>query len=66
MATSNRGINMLQAVGTVVPRAKGGVVVALHNGFAALDLETELRTIIDPEQANELCKQNQAERAAER
>ena len=31
-----------------------------------VDLETELRTIIDPEQANELCKQNQAERAAER
>ncbi len=47
---SNRGINMLQAVGTVVPRAKGGVVVALHNGFAALDLETELMIpIADPE-----------------
>ncbi len=46
----NRGINLLQAVGTVVPRTKGGVVVALHNGFARLDLETERMTpIADPE-----------------
>jgi len=46
----NRGINLLQAVGTVVPRAKGGVVVALHNGFARLDPETERMTpIADPE-----------------
>ena len=46
----NRGINLLQAVGTVVPRAKGGVVVALHNGFARLDTETERMTpIADPE-----------------
>lgn len=46
----NREINLLQAVGTVVPRTAGGVVVALHNGFATLDLETERMTpIADPE-----------------
>ena len=46
----NRGINLLQAVGTVVPRMKGGVVVALHNGFAHLDPDTERMTpIADPE-----------------
>ena len=46
----NREINLLQAVGTVVPRTAGGVVVALHNGFAVLDLETERMTpIADPE-----------------
>ena len=46
----NREINLLQAVGTVVPRTAGGVVVALHNGFAFLDLETERMTpIADPE-----------------
>ena len=46
----NRGINVLQAIGTVVPRTKGGVVVALHNGFAAVDLETErMVPIADPE-----------------
>lgn len=46
----NRGINLLQAVGTVVPRTQGGVVVALHNGFAHLDPQTERMTpIADPE-----------------
>ena len=46
----NREINLLQAVGAVVPRMTEGVVVALHNGFAVLDLETERMTpIADPE-----------------
>lgn len=46
----NRTIDTLQAVGTVVPRAGGGVIVALHNGFAHLDLDTEKITFIaDPE-----------------
>ena len=46
----NRTIETLQTVGTVVPRARGGVIVALHNGFASLDLETEKLTFIaDPE-----------------
>ena len=47
----NRTIPTCQAVGTVVPRASGGVIVALHNGFAHLDLESEKITPIgtDPE-----------------
>lgn len=46
----NRTIPTCQAVGTVVPRKRGGVVLALHNGFAALDLDTEKITpIADPE-----------------
>ena len=46
----NRTIETLQTVGTVVPRTSGGVIVALHNGFAGLDLETEKITFIgDPE-----------------
>ena len=46
----NRAIDTLQAVGTVVPRASGGVIVALHNGFASLDLDSGLmRPIADPE-----------------
>lgn len=47
---TNRTIPTAQAVGTVVKRAKGGVVLALHNGFALLDLDTEKITpIADPE-----------------
>ena len=46
----NRTIETCQAVGTVVPRASGGLVLGLHNGFAGLDLETEKITpIADPE-----------------
>jgi sugar lactone lactonase YvrE len=37
----NRAIPTCQAVGTVVKRKSGGLVVALHNGFAHLDLESE-------------------------
>lgn len=46
----DRAINLGQSVGTVVPRAQGGLMLALHHGFASLDLETEAVTIIaDPE-----------------
>ena len=33
----NRGCDIGQMVGTVVPRAAGGLMLALHRGFAALD-----------------------------
>jgi len=48
---TNRTIHTCQPVGTVVPRALGGLTVALHNGFANIDLETEKMTPIgkDPE-----------------
>jgi sugar lactone lactonase YvrE len=36
----NRACNVGQKVGTVVPRRAGGLMLALHEGFAALDLET--------------------------
>ena len=46
----NRTIPTCQSVGTVVPRKSGGVALSLHNGFAALDLDTEKITpIADPE-----------------
>ena len=46
----NRVIHTCQAVGTVVPRASGGLLVALHNGIAAVDLDTgNLSPIADPE-----------------
>jgi sugar lactone lactonase YvrE len=46
----NRTIDVGQAVGTVVSRDSGGVILAMHHGFAALDLETEqLSPIADPE-----------------
>ena len=46
----DRAIDVGQPVGTVVPRRSGGVMVALRDGFAALDLETGALTMIaDPE-----------------
>jgi sugar lactone lactonase YvrE len=46
----DRAVSCGQQVGTVVPRAKGGVMVALRDGFAALDLDTGTLTMIaDPE-----------------
>ena len=47
----NRTIPTLQAVGTVVLREKGGLIVALHNGFGHIDLESEkiIPIGIDPE-----------------
>lgn len=47
---TNREISVGQKVGTVVPRQKGGVAVALEHGFALLNLETEELTMLsDPE-----------------
>ena len=48
---ANRTINTMQAVGTVVLRSSGGLVVALQNGFGHIDLETEKISPIgiDPE-----------------
>jgi sugar lactone lactonase YvrE len=47
---TNRTIELGKLVGCVVPRKSGGVVLALENGFAALDLETEkLIYLADPE-----------------
>ena len=37
---SDRVFELGQRVGTVVPRAGGGVMLALEGGFAALDLQT--------------------------
>lgn len=46
----DRAFDVGQPVGTVVPRRSGGVMVALRDGFAALDTETgALTTIADPE-----------------
>ena len=47
---TDRAIDVGQPVGTVVPRRSGGVMVALRDGFAALDLESGALTMIaDPE-----------------
>ncbi len=47
---SNRVIHLGQIVGAVVPRASGGVVLAMQNGFYSLDLHSEeLTPIVDPE-----------------
>ena len=47
----DRAIGVGQYVGTVVPRQSGGLMLALHHGFASLDLDTELVEIVaDPEQ----------------
>jgi sugar lactone lactonase YvrE len=49
-AQYNRMIQLDQMVGTVVPRKSGGLMVAVHHGFASLDLETEQMDIVaDPE-----------------
>ncbi len=46
----DRSLSTGQPVGTVVPRASGGVMVALRDGFAALNLETGAITpITNPE-----------------
>ena len=46
----NRTIDVGQPVGTIVPRKSGGVMLALHHGFASLNLETEeVKMISDPE-----------------
>lgn len=46
----DRSLDVGQPVGTIVPRRSGGAMVALRDGFAALDLETGALTMIaDPE-----------------
>lgn len=40
-ANINKTIDVSESVGAVVPRKKGGAVLALEKGFAMLDLETE-------------------------
>lgn len=46
----NREIDVGQQVGTVVPRASGGLLLAMKDGFYALDTNFELLTpIINPE-----------------
>ncbi|MEX2460507.1 MAG: SMP-30/gluconolactonase/LRE family protein [Paenibacillaceae bacterium] len=47
---SNRVIPCGQRVGAAVPRASGGIILAMENGFYSLNLETEVLTaILDPE-----------------
>jgi sugar lactone lactonase YvrE len=47
---ADRAVEVGQAVGTVVPRKAGGVMVALKHGFGSLDLDSgELRLWADPE-----------------
>jgi len=47
---TNRTIDVGQYAGTVVARASGGLMLALHHGFASLDVETEEVTMIhEPE-----------------
>jgi sugar lactone lactonase YvrE len=47
---AHRIIQLDQLVGAVVPRSSGDVIVAMQNGFYALELETEaLTAIADPE-----------------
>lgn len=42
----NRTIHIGKFIGAVVPRKRGGVVLALHDGFYALDLHTEKLTLL--------------------
>jgi sugar lactone lactonase YvrE len=47
---ANRSYTIGQHVGTVVPRAAGGVMLAVYDGFAAFDPATEQLTLLaDPE-----------------
>lgn len=46
-------IQLDQEVGAVAPRQVGGLVAALENGFALLDLDTqEITMIVDPEEGD--------------
>jgi sugar lactone lactonase YvrE len=47
---THRVINIGQLVGTIVVRKSGGVMLALKNGFASLDLQSEtLAMLVNPE-----------------
>ncbi|MBP1153391.1 MULTISPECIES: SMP-30/gluconolactonase/LRE family protein [unclassified Paenibacillus] len=53
-AGSNRTIQLDQMVGTAVPRAGGGLILALEHGLHTLDLKTErLTKLIEPEEGVE-------------
>src|SRR5690349_15122874 len=45
-AHTDRCINVGSMVGTVVPRASGGLMLAVQRGFASLDLNTEAVTLL--------------------
>ncbi len=50
VSAADRTIRVGQAVGTVVPRRRGGVMLALRHGFASLDLQTErVEMLVDPQ-----------------
>ncbi len=50
---SDRAVDVGQQVGTVVPRRSGGLMLAVENGFAFLDLDTKAVTpICDPPEHN--------------
>jgi len=48
---ADRAISVARPVGTVVPRRSGGLMLAVKDGFASLDLDTEkLELVCDPEE----------------
>jgi sugar lactone lactonase YvrE len=50
VSEEDRAIDVGQYVGTVVPRRSGGLMLALHHGFASLDLASErVEIVADPE-----------------
>jgi sugar lactone lactonase YvrE len=48
----NRAFNIGQHVGTVVPRASGGLLLAVRDGFAFFDPDTQELTMIDDPEAH--------------
>ena len=47
---TNKEFNVGQRIGTLAPKASGGLLLALHNGIASLDLDTgDVTPICDPE-----------------
>jgi sugar lactone lactonase YvrE len=49
-SNTHKTINTGQYVSTIVPRNSGGLILAMHHGFYALDTDTELLThLTDPE-----------------
>ncbi len=58
-AGTNREIEVGQMVGTVVPRERGGVAVAVENGFGLLDTESGTFTHLrNPEEGNSANRMN--------
>lgn len=49
-SNTHKIINTGQYVSTIVPRNSGGLILAMHHGFYALDIDTEVLTLlVDPE-----------------